>query len=151
MDHSSLYGHQNVACKIRYIKQFLYKVFGKEKLRDVLQEREVTSLNYFKEYFNYIDQFFQCILPYLVLSQFISVYFGLSWSIFDHLGLSRIILDYLVLCQTISDYISLSWSISVYLCLSRTISVYLGLSRTIPDYLGLSLAIYVNYQVSECK
>ena len=30
----------------------------KKKLRDVQQEREGTSLNYFKVFFNYIKQFF---------------------------------------------------------------------------------------------
>ena len=79
-----------------------------KKLRDVQQEREGTSLNYFEVFFNNIKQFFRSILLYL----------GLSWSI----------LDYLVL----------SWCILVDLGLFRSISVCLGLSRTISDYLGLS-------------
>ena len=49
-----------------------------EKLRDVQQEREGTSLNYFKVIFNYIKQFFCSILFYLGLSQSILDYFGLS-------------------------------------------------------------------------
>ena len=46
-----------------------------KKLRDVQQEREGTSLNYFKVVFNYIKQFSWSVLLYLVLSRFISVYF----------------------------------------------------------------------------
>ena len=98
----------------------------REKLRDVLQERKGTSLNYFKVFFIYIEQFSRSIFVYLGLSR-ISVYFGLSWSIFVHLGLSR----------TISDYLGLSWSISVHLGLSQSISDCLGPSGIIWDYSGL--------------
>ena len=38
---------------------------GEKKLRDVLQEHEGTSLNYFKVYFNYIEQISRPILLYL--------------------------------------------------------------------------------------
>ena len=75
------------------LKKFLryFKVFPEDskKLQDVQQEREGTSLNYFKVIFNYIKQFSWSIILYLVLSQFISVYLGLSWSISVHLGASR--------------------------------------------------------------
>ena len=36
-----------------------------KKLRDVLQEREGTSLNYFKVFFNYIKQFSWSLLSIL--------------------------------------------------------------------------------------
>ena len=68
----------------------------KKKLRDVLQEREGTSLNY-------IEQFSQSILLYLALSWFISVSFGLSLSLSVHLGASQCILVYLGMSQSISD------------------------------------------------
>ena len=93
----------------------------KKKLRDVQQEREGTSLNYFKIFFNYIKQIF-----------------GPSHSIFLCLGLSQSILDYLGLSQSISVYLGLSWSFSVYLRLFWTVLDYLGLFQTILDYLGLS-------------
>ena len=38
-----------------------------KKLRDILQEREVASLNYFKVFSNYIKQFSRTILLYLGL------------------------------------------------------------------------------------
>ena len=72
---------------------FLTGPFGhivQKKLRDVLQERESTSLNYFKEFFSYIKQF--------------------SWSIFLNLYLSQSILDYLVLSRCILVYLRLSQS-----------------------------------------
>ena len=104
-----------------------------KKLRDVLQERKGTRLNYFKEFFNYIKQFSWSIFLYLCLSQ----------SIFDYLGLSPCILVHLrflsisKLYQTIFlVYLTLSQFISVYSGLSWSISVYLGLSLTILDYLG---------------
>ena len=54
-----------------------------QKLRDVLQEREGTSLNYL----------------------------GLSGTTWDYLGLSGTILDYLGLSRTIKDYLELSETI----------------------------------------
>ena len=63
-----------------------------KKLRDILQEREGTSLNYFKIFFNYIENFFWSVSLYLALYQFVSIYFGLSWSISLHLGASWSIL-----------------------------------------------------------
>ena len=89
--------------------------FVHEKLRDVQQEREGTSLNYFKVFFNYIEQFSRSILLYLTLSCYISVYHGLFWTIFVFLGAS----------QCISVYLDLPWSISVYLGISQTIWDYL--------------------------
>ena len=82
-----------------------FSMFRMEKLRDVQQEREGTSLNYFNVFFNYIKQ----------LPRSIFLYLGLSRSILDYLGLSR--------CS------------SVHLGLSRSISVYLSLSMTISDCL----------------
>ena len=82
-----------------------------EKLRDVLQEREGKSLNYFKVYFNYIEQFSCSILLYLGLSQSILDYLGLSRCIFVHLSASRSISVYLRLSRTISDYLGLSWTL----------------------------------------
>ena len=90
-----------------------------KKLGDVLQEREGTSLNYFKEFFNYIKQFSRSIFLYLCLSQ----------SILDSLGLSRCILLRL----------GLSWSNSVYLSLSQSIFVHLSISWSILDYLLLKI------------
>ena len=118
----------------------------KKKLRDIQQEREGTSLNYFKVYFNYIEQLSRSLLLYLgflCLSWSIStilVYISASQSISGNLGLSRSILVYISLFRTISDYLGLSCTISDYLRLSRTISVYLGLYRSISD-LGLSRTI----------
>ena len=71
---------------MRFTLIFFYKIlFYKkvsliftEKLRDVLQEREGTSLNYSKVFLNYMGQFSQSISVYLALSYFILVYFGLS-------------------------------------------------------------------------
>ena len=40
-----------------------------KKLRDVLQEREGTSLNYLEVFSNYIEQFSWSILVYLALSR----------------------------------------------------------------------------------
>ena len=57
-----------------------------EKLRDVLQEREGTSLNYF---FNYIERYSWSILVYLAQSWSILDYLGLSWCISVYLGLTR--------------------------------------------------------------
>ena len=62
--------------------------FPLNKLRDVQQEREGTSLNYFKVFLNYIKQFSQSILLYLDLSRSILDYLGISWSISLHLGAS---------------------------------------------------------------
>ena len=56
-----------------------------KKLRDVQQEREGTSLNYFKVIFNYIKQFSWSILVYL----------GASWSILVYRDLFRSISDFL--------------------------------------------------------
>ena len=69
--------------------------FSIKKLRDVQQEREGTSLNYFKVFFNYIEQFSQSILLYLSLSQ----------SILEYLCLSRWILVYLDISMFISVYL----------------------------------------------
>ena len=65
------------------------KTFNNKKFRDVLQEREGASFNYFKVY---IKQFS------LSISVSVLVFFGLSWSILMH-----------------TVYLSASWSISVYL------------------------------------
>ena len=91
-----------------------------KKLRDVQQEREGTSLNYFKIFFNYIKQFYWSILLYLGLSSSIFDYFGLSWFIFVYLHLSRTISNNLRQSRTILDNLGHS----------RTIS------GTIWDYLG---------------
>ena len=64
-----------------------------KKLRDVLQEREGTSLNYFKIFFYYIKQFSLSIFLYLALSPFISVYLGAPRSILVFLGLAWTSLD----------------------------------------------------------
>ena len=53
-----------------------------KKLRDVLQEREGTSLKYFKIFFNWIEQIFGT-------SHSILLYLGLSQFILDNLGLSQ--------------------------------------------------------------
>ena len=90
------------------VKEYLRDAFKLKKLRDVLQEREGTSLNY---------KLYQTIF---------SVYLGLIRSILDYLGLSRCITVYLGLSRSILVYISLSWSILDYLgILSWTISDYL--------------------------
>ena len=62
-----------------------------KKLRDVLQEREGTSLNYFEEFSNYIEQFSWSISVYLALSYLVAVYYGLSWSIPMLLSVSQFI------------------------------------------------------------
>ena len=109
---------------ISLLSTFLIEgVLESQKLRDVLQERESTIVNYFKVSFHYIEHFSCSISVYLTLSRFILVYLGLSQSIMVYLGLS----------QYISVYLGLSQSISVYLGLSRTVSDYLGLSRNISD------------------
>ena len=121
----------------------------KKNLRDVLQEREGTYLNYFKVFYNYIKQFSRCIPLYLcpfwailvhLASQNISVHLGLSWPISDCLHQSRPISDCLEISLAISDYLRLSW----------TILDYLGLSQAISDYLRLSRAISIEYQLSGC-
>ena len=66
------------------------KSMGKQltkKLRDVQQEREGTSLNYFKVFFNYIEQ--------LPVSWFISVSFSLFLTILVYIRLSQTVSDYL--------------------------------------------------------
>ena len=108
----------------------------KKKLRDVLQERKGTSLNYFEVY--YIEQFSRSILLYLIYSRSLLDYLGQSWCISVHLSVSQFISFYLSLSLSIYIYLYLSLSISVYLGLSWSILVYLGLSQTILDYLGLS-------------
>ena len=112
-----------------------------KKLRDIQQECEGTSLNYFKVYFNYIEQLSRSLLLYLG-------FLCLSWSIFDYLGLYQCISVYLCQSMSILVHLSLSWSILVYLGLSRSISVYLGLSWSILVYLGLSWAILDNMGLS---
>jgi len=102
-----------------------------KKLRDVLQEREGTSLNYFKVFFDYIEQFSRSVSVCLSLSQSVSVCLGLSRTVSDCLGLSWTILNFLGLFRTILDYIGLIWTILDYLGLSWTILDYLGLSGTI--------------------
>ena len=82
----------------------------KKKLRDVLQEREGTSLNYFKLFPNYIEQNSRSILLQLGLLWTILVYLGASWSILFYLGLSWAILSFLELSWTILDYLGLSWA-----------------------------------------
>ena len=102
------------------------KTFNNKTFRDILQEQEGASFNYFKVY---IKQFS------LSISVSVLVFFGLSWSILMH-----------------TVYLSVSWSISVYLnlsisdflrlsSLSLTISGYLKLSQTFSDYLKLDRAI----------
>ena len=71
------------------------KIQTKKKLRDVQQEREGTSLNYFNVRFNYIEQFSRSISHHLALSWFISVYLGLFWPIFVFLGAFQCISVYL--------------------------------------------------------
>ena len=108
-----------------------------QKLRDVQQEREGTSLNYFKIILNYIEQFSQSISLYLALSLFIlfysgpsRFYLGASLSVSVYLGQSRCISNNLRQSQTILDYLRQSRSILDYLGLYRCISVCLSLSRT---------------------
>ena len=103
-----------------------YRAFQK-KLRDVLQEREGTSLNYIKVLFNYIEQFSRSIL--------IFVYLCLFWTILVYLSASQCILVYLCLTRSILVYLSLSWSILDYIRLYWTILNYLELSWTISDNL----------------
>ena len=134
-----------------------------KKLRDVPQEREGKSLNFFKVFFKYIKQFAQSIINhtiscstsvYLSTSRCISVYLGLSWSISLYLVVSRCISVYIGLSRSISVYFELSWSILDYLELSRSILDHLGhlgpsqsildhleLSQTNLDYLGISRTI----------
>ena len=98
-----------------------------QKLRDVLQEREGTSLNYIKVLFNYIEQFSRSIL--------IFVYLCLFWTILVYLGASQCISVYLCLTRSILVYLSLSWSILDYIRLHWTTLNYLELSWTISDNL----------------
>ena len=88
-----------------------------KKLRVVLQEREVASLNYFEVFLTIANNF----VDLSCLSCSFSVYLSLFWNIFV--------------------YFSVSWCILVHQRLSRSISGYLELSRAILDYLGLSLTI----------
>ena len=78
-----------------------------EKLRDVLQAREVASLNYFEVFLNYINQFSWSILV-------ISVYFGLllSWRFSAYLFVSWCILSFLELSPTISGYFGQSYEMT---------------------------------------
>ena len=92
--------------------------------KNIQQEREGTSLNNIKVFFNYIEQFSWSFSLYLALSLLISVYFGPSWSISVHLCVSGTIWDPLGLSPTISDYLKLS----------GTIWDYTGLYGTILDY-----------------
>ena len=115
-------------------------VFKEKKLRDVQQEREGASSNYFKVFFNYIEQFSWSILLYLSLSQSILD----SWSISVYLGLSWTISDYLWLSLTISDYLWISLNISDYLGIYRTVWNNLGLFGAIWDYLEHSGTLW-NY------
>ena len=113
-----------------------------KKLRDVLQEREGTSLNCFKVFLNYIEQFPRSISVYLSLFWTISDYLSLSWTISVYLGPSQAILHYLGLSRTISDHLGLS----------GTIWDYLGLSGTIWDCLVLSGTIWgCGGKYYECK
>ena len=98
-----------------------------QKLRDVQQEREGTSLNYIKVLFNYIEQFSRSIL--------IFVYLCLFWTFLVYLGASQCISVYLCLTRSILVYISLSWTILDYIRLYWTTLNYLELSWTISDNL----------------
>ena len=65
-----------------------------KKLRDVQQEREGTSLNYFKVFFKYIEQLSCSISLYLPISWFITVSSSLFLTILVFIGLSQTGLDY---------------------------------------------------------
>ena len=119
--------------RIEYDNDLRGPLYRQQKLRDVLQEREGKSLNYFEVFFSLYWIIF---LVYLVLSQLIWVYFGLSWLISVHLGTYPTIWDYLWISWTISDYLIQSQTVFVMLCLSWFISDWFGLSRTILDYIG---------------
>ena len=113
-------------------------------IQDILQEREGTSLNYFKVNSNYIEQLSQSILFNLALFRFILVYLGSSCSILVHLALSRFISIYIGPSRSILVYFGLSQSISVYLGLcgqSRAIYGCLWLFWAISGYLRLSQTI----------
>ena len=114
---------------------------GFQNLRDVQQEREGTSFNYFKYFLTILNNFIG--LPWSIL-----VYLGLFLTILVYLGASRCISVNFGLSLSISAYLGLSWSISVYLCLSLSISVYLSLSRTISGYLSLSWIIFDYFWLS---
>ena len=87
------------------IKWILCKV---KKLRDVLQEREGTSLNYLEVFLTISNNFFGPSISILL-------YLGLSWAIWEYLGLSHTISDNLGLSATIRDYLGLSGTIFDYL------------------------------------
>ena len=106
--------------------------FVEEKLRDVLQEREGTSLNYLN-YLGLSWTIWDYILCYLGPTRIISDSLGLFWSISDYLRLSVTIWCYLRLSVTVRDYMGLSLTISDYRRLSGIISDYLVLSGTICD------------------
>ena len=115
----------------------VFKVFPEDskKLQDVQQEREGTSLNYFKVIFNYIKQFSWSIA---LSCSTVSVYLSLFWTILVYLCATWSNLVYLGLSRTIWDYLAISGTIWNYLALSGTIYDYLGLSNTIWQYIGLS-------------
>ena len=71
-----------------------------EKLRVVLQEREVMSFNYFKVFLTISNNF----VGLSCLSCSISVYLGLFWTILVYLIASCSISVYLDLHQSISDH-----------------------------------------------
>ena len=104
-----------------------HKDYEKKKLRDVLQEREGASFNYFLTISNNLSAY-RCIL----------VYNNLSQAILSFLGISRIISDYHRPSRTISGYLKLARAILGFLRLSWAISGYLGLSQASLGYLGLS-------------
>ena len=113
----------------------------KKKLRDVLQEREGASVNYFKLCFKYIKQFYCSISLYLALSRFILVFFGLSWSILVHISVSWSISVHLDLSRAILSFPWLSWAIhlaNILATMHRSESV-LHLKRTVKSPLSSHL------------
>ena len=119
----------------------LWRCMTVKKLRDVLQEREGASFNYF---LTILNNFFS---KSCSISVYLLYFFGLSWSISVHIDISRCIFVYVGLSPSISGHLSflgLSRAISDYLGLSQTNLEFLRLSGTIPDYLGLSRTI-LNY------
>ena len=113
-------------------------IMKNKKLRVVLQERKVASLNNLI----YIEPFSLSISVFLGLSRFILIYLDLSWFISVYFGSARFILIYFDLSarfiliyfnlsisgyQVISCYFGQKWDISGYLRVSWAISGYLEL------------------------
>ena len=80
----------------------------RKKTRDLLQEREGTSLNYFNFFLTISNKFLGLSWSksvYLGISQSILVFPCLPWTTLDYLRLSQTSLDYLRLSRTITDYL----------------------------------------------